>query len=120
MKTQIPIPEGLQLPPDANVKPFKLSGMFIAIANALLPLQLEGIAVSQSSSEEESSDEEAQESPEYEAGEEACACCPECGGSGKAKGEGDMGGKHGMDDMEGRAPKGNSFMIAIERSMKKK
>jgi len=38
----IPIPEGIQLPSDANVKPFKLEGTFISIGNSLLPLQLGG------------------------------------------------------------------------------
>ena len=116
----IPIPEGLQIPQDGNTKPFKLSGMFIAMGDHLMPLQLEGKPVMMPEDEGEESQHEAEEGPEYEASESEGECCGECGGSGMAKGTGGMGKMDGMHDMEGGNPKGNSFVIAIERSLKKK
>jgi hypothetical protein len=112
----IPIPEGLQIPQDGNTKPFKLSGMFIAMGNSLMPLQLEGKPVMMAKDEGEDSQHEAEEGPEYEASESEGEgeCCSECGGSGVAKGMGKMG------EMGSDKNKGNSFVIAIERSMKGK
>jgi len=109
---QIPIPEGLQIPQDGNTKPFKLSGMFIAMGDHLMPLQLEGKPVIMPEDEGEESQHEASESEGESEGE--------YGGSGMAKGTGGMGKMDGMHDMEGGNPKGNSFVIAIERSLKKK
>jgi len=115
MSTQIPMPEGLSLPQDASTKPFKLDGLFIAVGNSLMPLQLGGMAIPQGGGH----DEEGEDSGE-DGGEDG-ECCPECGGSGKMGGmDSDMGGGKGMNHMGSVEPKGNSFMIAIERSMKKK
>ena len=112
------MPEGLSLPQDANTKPFKLDGLFIAVGNSLMPLQLGGMDVPQGGEHDEEGESEGEES------EEGGECCPECGGSGKMGGMGGMdsgmGGDKGMSHMGGIEPKGNSFMIAIERSMKKK
>jgi hypothetical protein len=88
----IPIPEGLQLPPDANAKPFKLNGLFLAVGDKLMPLELDGKPVAMPEHEEE-------EGGEYGGG------CEKCGG------KGEMHGQEGS--------KGNSFVVAIERSMKR-
>jgi hypothetical protein len=111
----IPIPEGLQIPADGNVKPFKLTGTFVAMGDHLMPLQLDGLPVLMPKDQGEDSMHEAQEGPEYEAGEgmeeEEGACCQECGGSGKM---------YGSPDISQKPNSGNSFMVAIERSMKRK
>jgi hypothetical protein len=99
----IPIPEGLQVPQDGNTKPFKLSGMFIAMGDKLMPLQLDGLPVTMPKDEDEDMGREMEEGSEHEY-EEEDSCCGECGNK--------MGRRMG-----GR---GNSFMIAIERSMKRK
>jgi len=118
----IPIPEGIQLPSDANVKPFKLEGTFISIGNSLLPLQLGGKPVMLEKDAGEDPEHEAQEGPAYEASESEGhegegECCSACGGSGKMGGMEDM---EDMGDMGDSKHKGNSFVIAIERSMKRK
>ena len=112
----IPIPEGLQVPQDGNVKPFKLTGMFIAMGDKLMPLQLDGLPVMMPKDEGEDIGHEMEEGPEHEASEsEGGECCSECGG--KMSGKEEMEGMRGVDEGQN---KGNSFMIAIERSMKRK
>ena len=98
----IPIPEGLKLPQDAQTKPFKLDGMFVVMDGKLMPLELGGQPIAAPKNESENSEEYEEESEGYE--EEGC--CDKCGGKGKMHGQ------------EGE-PKGNSFVIAIERSMKR-
>jgi hypothetical protein len=100
----IPIPEGLKLPQDASTKPFKLDGMFVVKGGGLMPLELGGqpLASSESENSEDYEEEYEEESEGYEEG-----CCDKCGGKGK------------MHGREGDSPKGNSFVIAIERSMKR-
>lgn len=97
----IPIPEGLKLPQDADTKPFKLDGMFVVKNGGLMPLELNGKPVTASENETENSEEYEEESEGLEEG-----CCDKCGGKGKM---------HGREE---DSPKGNSFVIAIERSMK--
>ena len=122
----IPIPEGVQLPPNANIKPFKLDGIFIAIGNSLMPLQLGGKPVMLEKDAGEDPEHEAQEGPAYEASESEGheggegECCSTCGGSGKMDGMEGMEDMGDMGDMGDSKHKGNSFVIAIERSMKRK
>lgn len=101
----IPIPEGLEVPQDGNTKPFKLSGMFVVMGGKLMPLELGGqpVAMPEHEGEEEGEDEE------YEGGG---GKCDKCGSKGKCE-------MHGQEEEED-TPKGNSFMVAIERSMKRR
>jgi hypothetical protein len=112
----IPIPSGLQLPQDAAMKPFKLTGTFIMMHGKLMPLELGGVALDDT---EEHDKHESAESSDYEegedSGEESEECCSECGG--KKKGTVGMS-KMGGQDEAGKG--GNSFVVAIERSMAKR
>jgi hypothetical protein len=112
----IPIPNGLQIPADGDVKPFKLTGTFVAMGDHLMPLQLNGLPVIMPKDQGEDSMHEAQEGPQHEAGEGMESggegqCCPECGGSGKME---------GSPDISQNPHSGNSFVVAIERGMKRK
>lgn len=108
----IPIPEGLQVPADGNVKPFKLTGMFVAMGDHLMPLQLDGLPVLMPEDEGKDSMHEMEEGPQYEAGEGMEGqCCQECGGTGKME---------GSPDLSQNPHSGNSFVVAIERGMKRK
>jgi len=102
----IPIPEGLKLPQDAQTKPFKLDGMFVVMGGKLMPLELGGQPVTAPENESENSEEYEEESGEGSEGYEEEGCCDKCGGKGKMYGQ-------------EKEPKGNSFVIAIERSMKR-
>jgi len=92
----IPIPEGLQLPQDANTKPFKLDGMFVVVGGKLMPLELGGQPVSMPESEEDEGEDE-EEGGEHGGGGEGCGC-KECE----------------------QKKKGNGFMVAIETAMRPK
>jgi hypothetical protein len=100
----IPIPSGLTLPEDSDVKPFDLSGKFIVANGKLVPLMIGGQKISME--EEESEDEE------YESEE---------GGEESEDGMGEMehGGGCSCPDCEGKK-KGNGFMVAIETAMRPK
>ena len=95
MKGMIPLPTGLSLPNDAEVKPFNLTGMFILRGDKLMALELGGKTVPcDKEDEEEDEDEE-------EHGEGKC-----CGAY-----------KHG--EMCDDCPKQTGgFLVAIERAMK--
>jgi len=101
----IPVPQNLQLPQDAESKPFKLTGMFLVKDGYLMPTEIGG----QQIASEESSESESEEGYSEEGEEESCGCmngesesesCPECG---KKK----MGGA-------------NTFVLAIERALSKR
>ena len=106
----IPIPEGLQLPSDASTKPFKLNGLFIAMGDKLMPLELDGNPIVMPEHESEEGEED--EGEEYG----GCGGDGECEKGGGKKRTGEM---HGVDEMESPKNKGNSFVVAIERSMKR-
>lgn len=95
MKGTIPLPTGLSLPNDAEVKPFSLTGMFILRGDKLMALELGGKTVPCGEEEEEDGEEE------EENGEKGC-----CG----AYKEGKM-----CDDCPKQA---GGFLVAIERAMK--
>lgn len=98
-KMLLPIPDGLQLPPDAATKPFSLSGKFLLMGGGLKPLELGGVAVEQSCGHEEEDEEE-----EYEKEEDGC-----CGGY-----------KKGPEHMCPDCPKkGVGFIVAVERALKR-
>lgn len=54
----IPLPTGLSLPNDAEVKPFSLTGMFILRGDKLMALELGGKTVPCDGEEEEDEEEE--------------------------------------------------------------
>jgi hypothetical protein len=98
MKGMIPVPTGLSLPDDAEVKPFSLTGMFILRGDKLMALELDGKTVPCGEEEEEDEDEEGEEGGEKEHG-----CCGAY--------------KHG--EMCDDCPKQEGgFLVAIERAMK--
>ncbi len=94
MKGMIPVPTGLSLPNDAEVKPFSLTGMFILRGDKLMALELGGKAVPCGEEEEE-------EGEEKEGEEEGCC------------------GAYKNGEMCENCPKqGGGFLVAIERAMK--
>ncbi len=98
-KNAITIPSGLQLPQDANVKPFSLSGKFLVMGGKLVPLELGGVAVSC-----ESEDEDYEEEEEYEKEEDGC-----CGAY-----------KKGPEHMCPECPKKQmGFIVAVEKALKR-
>ena len=95
MKGMIPVPTGLSLPDDAEVKPFSLTGMFILRGDKLMALELDGKTVPCGEKEEEEGEEEE--------GEEEGGCC----------------GAYKNGEMCEDCPKqGGGFLVAIERAMK--
>ncbi len=117
MKTHIPIPEGLKLPPNAESEPFTAEVEFLVMDGMLMPVSVAGRPLPASEPEmeeeeyEEGEGEEMEEEGEME-GEMEGETCPECGGD-KAK----CGcGKMGKGGPKGEA-EGGGFMVAIERAL---
>lgn len=75
--TPIPIPEGLQLPENAETEPFVAEVEFVAQGGMLMPLSVAGIPLPESEMEEE---EEMEEEMEEMEGEEEMEEMPEEGG----------------------------------------
>lgn len=96
MKGMIPLPTGLSLPNDAEVKPFSLTGMFILRGDKLMALELGGKTVPCGENEEEDDEEDDEE------GEKEGGCC----------------GAYKNGEMCEDCPnKGGGFLIAVERAM---
>jgi len=95
---KIPIPSGLELPPNAEQVPFELAGKFIVIAGELVPLSFNGVSVNSPEGEEEEEEEEGYEDEEGHGKECGCEGCK---------------GEH-------KKNQGSSFMIAIETALSKK
>lgn len=86
--TPIPIPEGLQLPENAETEPFVAEVEFVAQGGMLMPLSVAGIPLPESEMEEEEEMEEMEGEMEGEAEE-----MPEEGGGFMAAIEQAMGGR---------------------------
>jgi len=112
----IPIPSGLTLPEDSDVKPFDLSGKFIVANGKLVPLMIGGQKISMDNEDdgEEGQAHEDAESPDFEAGEDS-----EESESGGGMGKMEHGEGCGCPECEGKK-KGNGFMVAIETAMRPK
>jgi hypothetical protein len=95
MKGMIPLPTGLALPNDAEIKPFSLTGMFILRGDKLMALELGGKTVPCDGEEEYEEEEEGEK--------EEGGCC----------------GAYKNGEMCEDCPKqGGGFLVAIERAMK--
>jgi len=112
MMTHIPIPEGLELPENAESEPFTAEVEFLAMDGMLMPVSVAGIPIAEEEPEmEEEEYEDESGEMEEEGGEMEGEMCEQCGGD-KAK--------CGCGKMADRgAPEGGGFMSAIERALAK-
>lgn len=94
-KNCISIPEGLQLPDEAETKPFELKGMFLKKGDELVAVDIGGYPIpSDEDGEEDEMEEETEESSD----------------------DGDKGDEKPEESTKDRA---DSFIIAIERALAK-
>ena len=108
----IPIPLNLQLPQDAESKPFKLDGMFLVEDGKLIATEIGGKKVVA----DDSMQHEQAEYSDTETSEDSSEGEGECGCDSMGNGESETCSECGKKKMGGA----NTFVLAIERALAKR